>query len=179
MLRKRAWRGDVQKSARMLRKSLAWRRWCARMLRKRARQCVSRRVLACYEKALTAHLHRHLHHLHAPVDLEPSQIFYTLLCDFAVDRGGHTGSRRAILIRSGIFANVLRASVELAGADTGSRRAVDRGGHGQSEGSRPGRTRDGRVPGGGRACWRCVMHFEMTEATVARRCVMCDGHAST
>ena len=141
MLRKRAWRGDVQKSARMLRKSLAWRRWCARMLRKRARQCVSRRVLACYEKALTAHLHRHLHHLHAPVDLEPSQIFYTLLCDFAVDRGGHTGSRRAILIRSGIFANVLRASVELAGADTGSRRAVDRGGHGQSEGSRPGRTR--------------------------------------
>jgi hypothetical protein len=27
------------------------------------------------------------------------------------------------------------------GADTDNRRAVDRGGHGQSEGSRPGRTR--------------------------------------
>ena len=39
--------------------------------------------------------------------------------------------------------------------------------------------RDGRVPGGGRACWRCVMHVEMTEAAVARRRVMCDGHAST
>ena len=39
--------------------------------------------------------------------------------------------------------------------------------------------RDGRVPGGGRVCWRCVMHVEMTEATVARRRVMCDGHAST
>ena len=39
--------------------------------------------------------------------------------------------------------------------------------------------RDGRVPGGRRACWRCVMHVEMTEATVARRRVMCDGHAST
>jgi hypothetical protein len=77
----------------------------------------------------------------SPVDLEYSQMFYTLLCGFADDRGGGTRAVGGQSTRAGHAGS--RRAVD-RGGHTGSRRVVDRGGHaGTAVGGqgRPGRTR--------------------------------------
>ena len=73
----------------------------------------SRRVLACYEKERR--------------DASPEE------CSHVTKK---SVARRRMSRR--VLACYEKDGGQSTGADTGSRRAVDRGGHGQSEGSRPG-----------------------------------------